>query len=135
MIEQAGTAAFPHNFHGGTGQAQVQWRFREESALPVAVHSWELPPGGSEGMHTHPPGADALEEIYLLHEGTATMTLDGVAHPMAPGDAVLARAGVAHDLRNTGDTPARLTVIWGRPGTPVDWRRYPSGRRSAEELS
>jgi mannose-6-phosphate isomerase-like protein (cupin superfamily) len=58
------------------------------------------------------------------------MSLDGVDHELRPGDAVLARAGVEHDLRNTGDVTARVTIIWGPPDVPVDWTRFAPGQKS-----
>jgi quercetin dioxygenase-like cupin family protein len=130
MIERAGTASFDHTLHGGALPTRVQWHFREETSLPVSVQTWELPPGGSEGTHVHPVGDEALEELYVLHEGHAAMSLDGVDHELRPGDAVLARAGVPHDLRNIGDETVRVTIIWGRPGVPVDWTRFASGQKS-----
>lgn len=126
--EPAGLGAFEHTLHGGAAPTRMQWLFREETTLPVAVQRWELPPGGSEGMHAHPEGDGALEELYVLLEGRAAMRVDGVDHDLAPGDAVLAPAGSPHDLRNVGDGPAHLLVVWGRPGEGVDWARYASGR-------
>ncbi|MCU1663426.1 MAG: hypothetical protein QOI36_4425 [Pseudonocardiales bacterium] len=131
MIERAGVASFDHTLHGGALPTRVQWRFREETSLSVSVQTWEFPPGGSEGAHVHPIGDGALEELYLLHEGHVTMSLDGVDHELRPGDAVLARAGVEHDLRNSGDATARVTIIWGPPGVPVDWTRFATGQKSA----
>lgn len=131
MLERNGTAAFDHVLHGGAAPTRVQWYFREESRLPVAVQYWHLPPGGSEGMHLHSDDASPpLEELYVLVSGRAVMRVDGAAHELRPGDAVLAPVGSNHDLHNPGDETAHVLVVFGEPGTGVDWSRFATGRRS-----
>jgi len=52
--------------HEGVGTIVRRMFFREQSQLPIRFDIWELPPGASEGDHTHGgtgPGR-ALEEIY-----------------------------------------------------------------------
>lgn len=132
MLERSGRAQFGITLHGGERPTDVQWYFREQSALPVAIQRWELPPGGSEGLHAHPPGDAALEEIYVLLHGTARMTVDGQRFDLEPGDAVLARPGQEHDLRNPGTSTAVVMVVWGPPGTALDWPRYRTGRASRD---
>lgn len=130
LLETAGSARFGITLHDGDGAIDVQWYFREQTSLPVAIHRWRIPPGGSEGMHAHPEGDAALEEIYVLLTGTAVMTVDGERIELAPGDAVLARAGTSHDIVNPGAVPADVMVVWGRPGTAPDWTRSRTGRAS-----
>ena len=133
MLESAGSAQFDITLHDGEGRTDVQWYFREETSLPVAIQRWRIPPGGSEGRHTHPPsGAGALEEIYVLVGGTAVMTVGDETFDLVPGDAVLARAGAAHDVTNHGDDAATLLVVWGPPGTALDWTSYRTGNASRE---
>ncbi|WP_028936355.1 cupin domain-containing protein [Pseudonocardia spinosispora] len=129
--EGAGVGAFEHVLHGGS-PVRMQWYFREESRLPVAFQTWEFPPGGWEGEHTH-RSDQPLDELYLLLQGSAEMTVSGVRHSLGPGDAVLAPAGVPHDFRNTGSGPAKVLVVWGPPGAPVDWTAFGSGRAAAAE--
>ncbi|MEO8907444.1 MAG: cupin domain-containing protein [Microbacteriaceae bacterium] len=95
----------------------VQWHFHGQTQLPVAVQTWELPPGGFEGMHAHSDDDIPLEEIYLVTSGTGQLRIDGTVYPVAAGDAVLAPVGSQHDLRNTGDVPLKLLVVWGKPGS------------------
>lgn len=128
MTERHGAGATDLTLHGGAGPTRVQWYFREDTTLPVAVQRWEIPPGGSEGRHVHPPGEHALEELYVLIEGRATMYVDGTVHDLAPGDAVLAPVGSDHDVANPGPATAVLMVIWGPPGRALDWRAFASGR-------
>ena len=130
MFEERGDGAFEHTLHGGAAPMRMQWYFREATALPVAVQRWELPPGGTEGMHAHPIGEAALEELYVLLEGRVVTHVDGITYDLAPGDAVLAPAGSDHDLQNTGRDPAVVLVIWGPPTGALDWTRYSSGRKA-----
>lgn len=122
MLERSGENAFDYELHGGTDQMRMQWYFFDHSRLPVAVQTWELPPGGSEGMHTHPE-EEPLEELYMVIEGSATMSVDERVHELGPGDAVLAPVGSEHDIHNTGDTTLKVIVIWGKPA-PADWSAY-----------
>lgn len=126
MLERAGDHAFPHSLHDGS-PLRMQWHFHGQSELPVAVQTWELPPGGFEGMHAHGEPDMPLEEIYVFVEGTGHMTVDGEEYPVKAGDAVLAKVGTEHDLRNTGDGPLKLLVVWGQP-QPSDYSAFGSAK-------
>lgn len=127
--ERGGAGAFPYRLHDGDAPVEAQWYFRTASRLPVAVHRWRFPPGASEGDHVHRPGGTGeLDELYLLVSGRATMTVGGDRVELGPGDAVLAPAGVEHGVRNDGPRPAEFVVVFGRPGEPVDWSAYGTGR-------
>lgn len=130
MLERSGEGAFDYDLHGGTGLTQMQWYFLERSQLPVAVQMWELPPGGSEGMHTHSDDKP-LEELYLVIEGSASMRVDGDTTDLGPGDAVLAPVGSDHDLRNTGDGTLKVVVVWGKPA-PADWSGFGSAKAARD---
>lgn len=127
MIERADEYSFEHTLHGGHGAMTMQWHFFEQSRLPVAVQTWELPPEASEGMHAHDPATEPLDELYLVLAGTGRMHVDGVVYDLAPGDSVLAQAGVQHDLANTGDDTLRVLVVWGKPSA-ADWSRFGSAQ-------
>lgn len=127
MIERAGEYAFEHELHGGNGSMQIEWHQLESSRLPVAVQTWELSPGGSEGMHTHEPGEQGLDELYLVLAGTARMRVDDAVHDLGPGDSVLASAGTEHDLVNTGDGLLRVLVVWGKQ-QDTDWSGFGSAQ-------
>ncbi len=123
MIERKGKHTFDHELHGGNGSIRMQWHFLDTSRLPVAVQTWELPPGVTEGAHTHNPDEQPLDEIYLVLSGTGRMHVDDETYTIAAGDSVLASAGTTHDLVNTGPDLLRLLVIWGKPETP-DWSGF-----------
>lgn len=127
-VERAGDGAFPYSLHGGDGLISAQWYFRRESRFPAAVQRWTLPPGASEGMHAHPSGAGGeLDEIYVLLDGRAVFQLDGEEIVLAAHDAVLAPAGVEHGVRNEGPGAAEFIVVWGPPGSSLDWARHRMG--------
>lgn len=126
MLERAGAHAFQHNLHEGS-PLQMQWLFHGHSKLPVAVQTWEVPPGGFEGMHAHADPDRPLEEIYVVTEGTAQMTVEDESYSLGVGDAVLAKVGARHDLRNTGKGPLKVLVIWGEPRL-VDYSDFGSAK-------
>ncbi len=133
MIERAGECTFEHTLHGGQGPMTMQWHFFEQSRLPVAVQTWELPPGASEGLHAHDPNGDPIDELYLVLAGNGRMHVGDAVHDLGPGDSVLALAGVQHDLVNTGDSTLRVLVIWGKPAA-VDWSRFGSAQAARRAL-
>lgn len=101
--------------HEGT-ETRVQFHFVDEMKMPVAIQTWELEPGGQEGMHAHHRNDTALEEFYLVLEGSAAMRVGEEHHELRAGDSVLVPAGVEHDLRNTGESTLRVLVVWGEEG-------------------
>ena len=100
--------------HEGEGTILRRLFFREHSQLGVRFDVWELPPGASEGCHTH-DGTDALEEIYYVLAGQGLMRIAAEEVALAPGDAVLVPPGVDHGLFNTGPEPLRLVLLFGKP--------------------
>lgn len=126
-LERAGTGTFRHALHDGVGGLQIQHHFAGELSLPVAVQTWTLEPGAGEGGHAHPD--PALEELYFVLEGSATMTVNGREHHLGSGDAVLCRPQDEHGLLNTGPGPLRVQVIWGPPGE-ADFTGYATYRRA-----
>ncbi|WP_315070597.1 cupin domain-containing protein [uncultured Microbacterium sp.] len=113
MFERRGDWGYDYDLHDSTHPVRMQWHFYDTSSLPVVVQSWELPPGGDEGMHTHDRDENPKDEMYLVTEGQGRMTVDGRVYDLGPGDAVFAAAGAEHDLVNIGDTHLRLIVVWG----------------------
>lgn len=114
MLEKYGAHSFEHELHGGSTM-RVASHFAGTMSLPVAVQSWELAPGGSEGLHSHAAGPAALEEFYLVIHGRASMRVGETVYELEAGDAVLAVPGAEHDLRNTGTSTLRMLVVWGPP--------------------
>lgn len=119
MLERRGQHVFDYLLHDGTKEIEVQWHFHGESQLPVAVQTWRFPPGATEGMHAHGGVDDPIEEMYLVVQGTAHMTVGEASYDLGPGDSVLARPGVDHGLENTGDGELVIVVVWGRENPEV----------------
>ncbi|MFN8635402.1 MAG: cupin domain-containing protein [Chloroflexota bacterium] len=100
--------------HEGEGTILRRLFFREQSRLGIKFDVWELPPGATEGSHTH-EGERALEEIYYVLQGRGVVTVEGEEVAVGPGDAVLVPPGVDHGLVNAGTEPLRLVLLFGKP--------------------
>jgi len=73
---------------------------------------YALLPGQAQKVHAH---ADA-DKVYVVLEGRAVVEVGGETATLGAGEAVVARAGVAHGVRNDGDAPVRcLAVMAPRP--------------------
>ena len=130
MIERRNRTAFDWRVYAG-GDIPVQWYFRKEAELSVAVQAWTIAPGASEGMHAH-HGERPLEELYVVVAGEAQVTVDGEVSYLGVGDAFLAKVGSDHDVRNVGEVPLTMIVVWGPP-SPSIWQEYSMGRRPDEQ--
>ena len=82
--------------HQGDGFIKRRSLFSKVSQLPIKIEVWELEEGVSEGDHTH---------VYLLN-GRAER---------AANDSVMVPPGVDHGIRNIGDKPLKMIIIWGVP--------------------
>jgi mannose-6-phosphate isomerase-like protein (cupin superfamily) len=72
---------------------------------------------------TIPPGSDIGEEVHAendqffrVEKGTGQVIIDGVAHDIADGSAVIVPAGAKHNLINSSATePLRLYTLYSPP--------------------
>jgi mannose-6-phosphate isomerase-like protein (cupin superfamily) len=91
--------------HGGKGAIDVKFFFREEEApKPALLLIYNIPPGASEGVHTHNRGdikMGSFDEFYYILSGRGDMQIDGTTVPVAPGDHIFTPNGVAHGIENT----------------------------------
>lgn len=95
--------------HGGDGvlrHVNVYDKADFQSKLKF-VNYTVLPPGTTIGYHQH---ADN-EEMYVILEGTGTMTIDGESTPVKTGDVILNRPYGAHGLQNDSDSDLKLLVF------------------------
>ena len=65
-----------------------------------------LPRGGS--LHTH---RHEQHEAYLVLDGTAVVTIDGMARPVEPGVAVFVPGNALHSVEATGDSGVRFAYV------------------------
>ncbi|HIC49452.1 MAG: cupin [Dehalococcoidia bacterium] len=98
--------------HDGEGLIKRRNLFGSSSHLPVDIEIWELDEGVSEGDHTHGDNRP-LEEFYYFLEGTGEMTIGEEIIPVNINDAVMVPPGVDHGIRNTGQGPLKMMIVWG----------------------
>jgi mannose-6-phosphate isomerase-like protein (cupin superfamily) len=103
--------------HDGDGAIGIRRLFRGQTSTGLNLHVWELPPGTSEGRHTHPAAdpTDDWEEVYYVLSGRGVLELAAEDVPLEPDDAVLVPVDVDHGLRCTGDEPLRILLAFARP--------------------
>lgn len=70
-----------------------------------------LEPGQAQKVHSH----DASDKVYLVLEGRAAIVVGAEETELAPGQAVLAAAGVPHGARNPTAERAVLLVVTSPP--------------------
>jgi mannose-6-phosphate isomerase-like protein (cupin superfamily) len=79
----------------------------EAGNIRLEMHESTIQPGAQhESVATH-----LHSEIWLVREGTAELTTNGVAKKMVPGDIGICIAGDKHFIANTGDTPVTYFVV------------------------
>jgi len=79
-------------------------RDKHETNGSLDLMEMTVPSGGQMPVaHYH---RDWDESVYGL-EGTLTFTVDGVPHPIGPGESLFIRRGVVHGFDNQSGAPAR----------------------------
>ena len=89
----------------------------------LGTHHVRMPPGRRT---SYPHAESAEEEFVFVIEGHPDAWIDGVLHPLKPGDSVAfpARTGICHTFLNNTDEEVRLMVI-GEKRKPENRTRYP----------
>lgn len=85
-------------------------------AAETSVWYVELPPGTPATPHSL-----TREEVFVVLEGVATVTVDGHGGEAFEGDAIVVPPGATLALSNTGATPVRLLCclpVGGQACTP-----------------
>jgi oxalate decarboxylase/phosphoglucose isomerase-like protein (cupin superfamily) len=84
---------------------------------PAMLLIYDIPPGASEGVHTHNVGdtkVGSYDEFYYIISGQGEMQIAGERVAVKPGDHVFVPNGVAHGIENTavdGNLKVYLTAI------------------------
>jgi mannose-6-phosphate isomerase-like protein (cupin superfamily) len=81
------------------------WHLVRGDALSVIEE--RMPPGTAESRHRH---ARSRQFFYVLR-GALRIEVEGRVHDLGPGDGVEVAPTLAHQVTNTGSTPARFLVI------------------------
>jgi mannose-6-phosphate isomerase-like protein (cupin superfamily) len=76
----------------------------------------DAPPGEGPRLHRHP-----YEEVFAIHAGHGTFTIEGAQAEAGPGDVVVAPAETAHKFVNSGTERLRLTAIHHAPRFATEW--------------
>lgn len=74
-------------------------------------------PGGMLALHSHAP-----PEIYYVLEGSAVVTIDGVARTIAPGAAVFIPGHARHAIHNPFDATFKIFYVF--PADRFEQIRY-----------
>jgi mannose-6-phosphate isomerase-like protein (cupin superfamily) len=67
----------------------------------------KVPPGEALREHRH-----RQAEIYLLLEGTGSITIEGETRPISAGSAVFIPGNAVHSCENTGSSDLRFTYVF-----------------------
>ena len=70
-----------------------------------------LLPGQEQRVHAH----EGSDKVYYVVEGTARFTVGEEERDLSTGEAVIARAGVPHGVRNASEENAVLLVTMAPP--------------------
>ncbi|HJV47812.1 MAG TPA: cupin domain-containing protein [Geothrix sp.] len=77
---------------------------------------------GSMSVELYAPNGTDLQmpheqdELYFVHSGTGTFSIDGQRHAFAPGDCFFVPAGVEHRFDAFSDDFSTWVVFWGPRG-------------------
>jgi mannose-6-phosphate isomerase-like protein (cupin superfamily) len=104
----------PH-VYGGKGAIDIRFFFRTAGhPQPALLMTYNIPPGASEGVHTHRPGdteVGSFDEFYYILEGEGEMQVAGETLLVKAGDHVFMPNGVAHGIENTSTTVLRVYIV------------------------
>jgi mannose-6-phosphate isomerase-like protein (cupin superfamily) len=96
--------------HNGGGQTVGYSFFKKVPKLALVFRKRALKPGSGIGYHDQKE-----DEIYYVLSGHGTLTIDGKAVEVGPGDAVLTRPGSSHGLKQTGPEDLVIMINYEQP--------------------
>jgi mannose-6-phosphate isomerase-like protein (cupin superfamily) len=67
----------------------------------------EVPPGGSERLHSH----EEAEQVYVVVGGTGSMSAAGDTEELAPGDLAMIPPATDHEIANGGDEDLAVVSV------------------------
>jgi len=101
--------------HEGKGTIDVKLFFKgSKFSAPAVLLTYDIPPGCSEGVHTHNVGDTVLgsyDEFYYILSGTGQMEIAGQNVPVTAGDHVFTPNGVSHGIENTSSLPLKVYLV------------------------
>ncbi|MCP3732738.1 cupin domain-containing protein [Sphingomonas sp. MG17] len=117
--------------HDGSGTSKIRFFGFDGAPAPAHFIIYDLPPGASEGTHTHylddRNKEGSFDEYYYIISGQGRMEIDGEQVPVVKGDHVHTPLEVSHGIENTHATEhLRVFLTFIRRGT-----EQPSARMKA----
>lgn len=92
------------SIHEGKGLSGFKYYRFDGAALPASFVTYDLPPGASEGVHTHlldDPVEGSFDEFYYIVSGSGQMEIGDEIVPVTAGDHVFTPIGTPHGIENT----------------------------------
>lgn len=87
----------------------------ELGARNMSVTWIEVPPGVDQELHSH----EEAEQVYVVVQGTGTLSATGDTEQLLPGDLALIPPASDHTLANEGDETLALISVQS-PAVSVD---------------
>jgi oxalate decarboxylase/phosphoglucose isomerase-like protein (cupin superfamily) len=97
-LAEADVATPYSHLHNGDGTVSLRYFRFDNTPAPANFVVYDMPPGSSEGVHTHQLGDAMLEsydEYYYIVEGQGEMDIDGEIVPVQADHHVHTPLGVA----------------------------------------
>src|SRR3954452_24081221 len=96
--------------------SDIGWEFQgaQYADTNISFLIIDAPPGSGPALHSHP-----YEEIFIVQEGQATLTVGGATIEATSGQIVIVPAGVPHKFVNSGSEPLDHKQIC--------WPQFPAG--------
>lgn len=107
VVHEADFARQQPGPHGGPGRTTAYPLFADAPGLPFVLRKRVLHKGAGIGLHQH-----HKDEIYYVVAGRGRYVLDGEAHDVAAGDAMLTRPGSTHAIEQVGDDDLVLLLAY-----------------------
>lgn len=93
------------------GDETARWRSTTgHTGAASGLSLLEVAPGCRLPRHT-----DSAEENVIVVAGSAEVEVGGERMAVGAGDVALVPQDVAHEVRNTGDTPLRFVALYAAP--------------------
>jgi uncharacterized cupin superfamily protein len=88
---------------------------KARAALGVTAFgvNWQVFPPGTSGVHHY---HDTQDELYLVHRGTAKITVDGEENIVEAGGLVHVEAASTRIVENVGDEDLYVFIVGGKDG-------------------
>lgn len=107
VVHEADFARQQPGPHGGPGRTTAYPLFADAPELPFVIRKRVLHKGAGIGLHQH-----HKDEIYYVVSGRGRYVLDGKAHDVAAGNAMLTRAGSTHAIEQVGEEDLVLLLAY-----------------------